>query len=211
MRVNIVWSLVEWRENRATKEHSVEEDAIGGVPGKCNDRHWRTHSWGVTGKSPVAMSAVDIDIINASSLLLFMKCQVHQITWILHAPNSRMVALILKYAIEARIGGWFKPTYWELNQTHMKILTHLKNSRHQLRNWLSMIAPAYDSTKGSSLCLEYRHMCLWFGHMSSDGVAQNCPCVEESCWTRTQDWAGTMLSANIGSYMDSNWVFADSG
>jgi hypothetical protein len=31
--VNIVRSLVEYRENRATKQHSVEEDAIQGVPG----------------------------------------------------------------------------------------------------------------------------------------------------------------------------------
>jgi hypothetical protein len=35
-----------------------------------------------------------------------------------------MLALVSNYAIDARIGAWFKPTCIELNQTH------LKNSRH---------------------------------------------------------------------------------
>ena len=36
------------------------------------------------------------------------------IAWILHTPNSRMLALLSKYAINARIEGWFMPTYLEL-------------------------------------------------------------------------------------------------
>jgi hypothetical protein len=35
-----------------------------------------------------------------------------------------MLALVSNYAIDARIGGWFNPTYIELNQMH------LKNSRN---------------------------------------------------------------------------------
>ena len=54
----------------------------------------------------------------------------HWFRWILHALNSRTLALVSKYAIDARFLGWFKPTYLEMNQMHLKILTHLKNSRH---------------------------------------------------------------------------------
>jgi hypothetical protein len=71
------------------------------------------------------MSADYIEIADASSLLRFRKRHVYRIRWILLATNSHMLALILKYAIDARIGGWFRPTYLELNKTH------LKNSRHQ--------------------------------------------------------------------------------
>jgi hypothetical protein len=38
-----------------------------------------------------------------------------------------MLALVFKDAIDARIGCWFKPTYLELNQMHLKRLPHLKN------------------------------------------------------------------------------------
>jgi len=71
-------------------ERSAEEDAFRGVPGK----------------SPEDMSAIHIYIVAASSLLLFRKCQVHRIRWILHAPNSQMLALVFTDAIDARIGGW---------------------------------------------------------------------------------------------------------
>jgi len=79
---------------------------------------------GVVGKSPEDMSAVHSYIFDARSLLWFLKRQVQQIGGILLAPNSRMLALVSKSAIDATIGGWFKQTYLELNQTH------LKNSRH---------------------------------------------------------------------------------
>jgi len=52
-------------------------------------------------------------MFNASAILWFRKRQVHRIGWILHAPNSHMLALISKYAIDAQIGGWLKPTYLE--------------------------------------------------------------------------------------------------
>jgi len=39
-----------------------------------------------------------------------------------------MLASRSKYAIDARISGWFKPTYLELNQIHLIYLMHLKNS-----------------------------------------------------------------------------------
>jgi hypothetical protein len=86
----------------------VEQDAIRGVPGKSLED----------------MLGVYISIADASSLLRFRKCQVHWIRWILHAPNSHMLALVSQYAIDARIGGWFKPTYLELNQTHLKNSIH---------------------------------------------------------------------------------------
>jgi hypothetical protein len=78
----------------------------------------------VPGKSPEDMSAVYIKIADDSSLLRFRKRPVHRIRWILLAPDSHMLALVSKYAIDARIVGWFKPTYLELNKTK------LKNSRH---------------------------------------------------------------------------------
>ena len=56
------------------------------------------------------MSAVHIYIADASSSLVFQKHQVHQIRLVLHAPSSHMLALVSKYAIDGRIGGWFKPT-----------------------------------------------------------------------------------------------------
>jgi len=34
--------------------------------------------------------------------------------WNLHAPNSQMLEFVLKYAIDARIVGWNKPTYLEV-------------------------------------------------------------------------------------------------
>jgi len=86
-------------------------------------------SGGVPGKNPEDMSAVRIYIVTASSLLWFRKRQVHRIRWIVHAPNSWMLAVISKYAIDARIGGWFKPTYLELNQTHLTISTHIWRTR----------------------------------------------------------------------------------
>jgi len=104
---------------------TVEKDAI--LRGAW--KKWRLAEqdaiWGVPGKSPEYMSAVHIYILDASSLLWSMKRQVHRMGEILHAPNSRMLALVSKSAIDARIGGWFKPTYQELDQTH------LKNSRHR--------------------------------------------------------------------------------
>jgi len=100
--------------NRSTFYHLVEEDAIRGV----------------LGHSPENMSAVHICILDASSLVWFRKRQVHRIRWILHAPNSWMLALISKYAIDARIEGWFEPTYLEFNQMHLKISIHLNISRH---------------------------------------------------------------------------------
>jgi hypothetical protein len=66
------------------------------------------------------MLAVHIYIIKASAVLLLSKGQVHWIGWILHAPNSQMLALVSKYIIDARIGGWFQPTYVEWNQMHLK-------------------------------------------------------------------------------------------
>jgi len=38
MRVNIVGSSMDERENRATKKHAFEEDGICSVPGKCPAR-----------------------------------------------------------------------------------------------------------------------------------------------------------------------------
>jgi hypothetical protein len=70
------------------------------------------------------MLAVHIYMADASSLLQLRKRQVHRIGWVVHATSSHMLALVSKYAIDARIGGWFKPTYVQLNQMH------LKNSRH---------------------------------------------------------------------------------
>jgi hypothetical protein len=69
----------------------------------------------VFGKSAEDMSAVHIYVVAARTLLGLRKCEVHRIRWILHASNSRISALILKDAIDARIGGWYKPTYLELN------------------------------------------------------------------------------------------------
>jgi len=123
IRVNIVRSLTEWGENRAIQEDAVEEDAIRGVPGKTDARQ-EDAIRGVHGNSPEGMLAVHIFILDARSSLWCMKRQVHRIRRILHAPNSRMLALVSTSAIDARIGGWFKPTYLELNKTH------LKNSRH---------------------------------------------------------------------------------
>jgi hypothetical protein len=85
-----------------------EEDAIRGMPGKSLED----------------MSAAHIYILDARSSLSFLKRQVRQIRGILHAPNSPRLAHVSKSAIEAGIGGWFKPTYLELSQMH------LKNSRY---------------------------------------------------------------------------------
>jgi len=46
-------------------------------------------------------------------------------------PAVQNDSLVSKYAINARIGGLFEPTYLALNQIHLKILMHLKNSIHQ--------------------------------------------------------------------------------
>jgi len=59
------------------------------------------------------VSVVHIYIVEAGSVLRFRKRQVHRIRWILHASNSRMLAFVSKYAIDARIRGWIKPTYLE--------------------------------------------------------------------------------------------------
>jgi len=59
------------------------------------------------------VSMVHIYIVNASSVLWFRKRQVHWIRWIIHASNSGMLALVSKYGLDARIGGWFKLTYLE--------------------------------------------------------------------------------------------------
>ena len=37
----------------------------------------------------------------------------HGIKLILHAHNSRIFAFVSKYAIDAKIGGWIRPTYIE--------------------------------------------------------------------------------------------------
>jgi len=71
---------------------------------------------------PEDMSAVHIYIPDASYLLLFSKRQLHQIIWVLHAPSSHRLALVCKYAIDARTGGLFMPTYVELNMTHLNNL-----------------------------------------------------------------------------------------
>jgi hypothetical protein len=70
------------------------------------------------------MLAVYIYIADASCLLCVRKRQVYRVRWVLHAPCSHMLGHVSKYAIDARIGGWFQPTCIELNQMH------LKNSRH---------------------------------------------------------------------------------
>jgi hypothetical protein len=67
----------------------LEEDAI--------------HS--VLGNRPEGMSAVHIYILDAHSLLWFMKRYIHQIRRILYAPNPRMLALVSKSPIDASIGG----------------------------------------------------------------------------------------------------------
>jgi len=73
------------------------------------------------------------------------------------------------------------------------MVVSLSNSQDRtygiLRNRLIMIAPAYDSAEGSSLC-------LMFEHMSGDRVAQNCLCVDESCRTWTEDRVGILVSGN---------------
>jgi len=58
-----------------------------------------------------------------------------------------------------------------------------------LRNGSIMIAPAYDSAHGRSVC-------LWFEHLSGNCVAQNCRCVEDSCKIWTEDRVGTLVSGN---------------
>jgi len=70
------------------------------------------------------MTANHIYIADASSLLWFIKRQVHRIGSILYAPNSHMLALVLKYAIIGRIGAWYKLTYLELNQMHPNNMRH---------------------------------------------------------------------------------------
>jgi hypothetical protein len=99
--------------NRITRKqgNKVTRGRVG-----CNSKR----SW----KETEDMSAVYIYIADDSSLLRFRKRQVHRINWILLALNSHMLALVSKYATDTRIRGWFKPTYLELNKTH------LKNSRH---------------------------------------------------------------------------------
>jgi len=98
----------ETERHAGKNQRSAKEVAIPGMPGK----------------SPEDMSVVHMCILNACSSLKVRKYQVHQIRRILLAPNSRMFALICKDPIDASIGGFFKPTYLETNQTH------LKNSRH---------------------------------------------------------------------------------
>jgi hypothetical protein len=42
-----------------------------------------------------------------------------------------MLVLVSKYAIDARIGSWYKPTYLEFEPGAPEDLdTHLNNSRH---------------------------------------------------------------------------------
>jgi len=57
---------------------------------------------------------VQIYIVESKSVLRFRNRQVHWIGWILRAPNSRMLAFLFKYSIDARIGGWNKATYLEI-------------------------------------------------------------------------------------------------
>jgi len=83
--------------------------------------------WGVDGNCPYDMLADHIYMVNASCVLWSRKRHVHRIRWILLVPDSWMVALVSKYAIDARIGGLFKPTYLEMDLTHPKIVTHQKN------------------------------------------------------------------------------------
>jgi len=82
------------------------------------------------GKSQKDIVVVHIYIVNASSVLWFRKRQMYQIRWILHTPNSEMLALVSKYTIDGTIGGWFKPTYRKSNQIHLEILMQLENTRH---------------------------------------------------------------------------------
>jgi hypothetical protein len=74
----------------------------------------------VPGHSPADIFAVHITILEASSLLQFLQGQVRWIRGILHTPNSKRLPLVSKSGIDAGIGGWFKPTYLELSQTHLK-------------------------------------------------------------------------------------------
>jgi len=180
------------------ERHSVQEYAM----------------WGVRGMSPEDMSAVHIHLVDASSSLWFRECQVHQIRWILHAPNSAILALVSKYAIAATIEvGWSQHTLnwtrctwrtqrpWRTRDINMVVsqTNTLGRTYGILTNGLILIALAYDSSEGSSLCLS-------FEHMSGDHVEPNCQWVEESCRIWTEDRVGTLVSGNCWSYMGSNWV-----
>jgi len=93
--------------------HTVDEDAIRGMPGHIDARPWRMHFKAYLETVRMTVSAVHIYILKASSVLWFRKHQVHHIRRILHAPNSPMLAFVSKYAMDARIGGWIEPRYLE--------------------------------------------------------------------------------------------------
>jgi len=57
---------------------------------------------------------------------------VNRIRWILHAPNSQMLAFVSKYAIDPRIGGWIKPTYLEFEPDVPEELETLTGLNHEL-------------------------------------------------------------------------------
>lgn len=65
-----------------------------------------------------------------------------------------------------------------------------------LRNGFIIIATAYDSTKGSSLCLK-------FEYMRGDYVLQNCKCNEN---LRILDQSWTLVSGSSWSDNGLNWV-----
>jgi hypothetical protein len=157
----------------------------------------------VPGRNPEERSAVHIYVIEALLWLWFRKRQVYRISWTLHASNSRkLLALASKYAIDARIGGCFKPTNLELNQTH------LNTSRHYpgfITNWLS-----WPDIRNTEKWVNHNRASGWlrkrsFEHMSGDGEAQNCQCVEECCRTSTEDIVGTLVGGKTCGYMGLNW------
>jgi len=79
----------------------------------------------VPGKRLEDMSAFYISNADHSTCCECRKRQVYRIGWILFAPNSHMLALVSKYAIDARIGGWFKPTLPRIEQDPLEELETL--------------------------------------------------------------------------------------
>jgi len=83
------------------------------VPGKSEVQPRRMQFEACQERVRKTVSTVHIDIVEARSVLRFRKCQLHRIRLIFLAPNSRILAFVSKYDIDARIGGWIKPTYLE--------------------------------------------------------------------------------------------------
>jgi len=154
------------------------------------------------------MSAVHIFIADASSLLWFRKYQMHQIRWVLHAPNSHMLALVSKYAIDARIGGWFKPSYIECNQTHLKNSSNWHGciannlSKPDMRNWklgsssspphVNPLKVVYYASSSSIWVVTAWHRIVSVLKI----LADLGPRIE----------LGSLVSLNSWSYMCSHWV-----